>query len=50
MKKKISDCQNNSKIKYQHLRKWQNRYSKHTNTWLLTFMAWHRHFNNNWWG
>ena len=38
------------KNKHQNHRKRQNRYSYHTNTWPLIFLAWHRHFNKNWQG
>ena len=39
-KKKIHQCQNNSKISYNSLRMRQNR-----SLCPLTFLAWYRHFN-----
>ena len=38
------------KNKHENHSKRQNRYSYHTNTWPLIFLAWHRHFNKNWQG
>jgi hypothetical protein len=29
-------------------RKWHNRYPSYTNSWLHTFLAWYRHFNQIW--
>ena len=49
-RKKVQQCQNNSKISYHSLRKRQNHSPLHTNIWPLTFLAWYRHFTKKWRG
>ena len=43
--KKKSQCQNNSKIKYEDRRKRHTWDPIHTCTWSHTFLTWYRHYN-----